>query len=166
MGMGELIFHPADVRDAPLWAATRQKAWAATYRGIYPDEWIDHYDYTGKERRDRESLSDPNIFSFLVMDGDVCAGYFSYSSTEKGEFYLKSLYLLPGYQGKGLGRRIMAQVRTDAVRLGYRSFFCHCNQHNGSARGFYEKMGGRLVSIDGSHENKAEDQCRYEFDLT
>ena len=164
--MENIVFRRADVRDAGLWSALRQKAWAATYRGIYPDDWIDNYDYAGKEHRDRESLSNPDIFSFLVMDGEKYAGYFSYGPVENGEFYLKKLYLLPEYQHKGLGSRIMAQLRADCLRLGYNRFYCHCNYHNLPARGFYEKTGGRLVSIDGFYENKAQDQCRYDFDLT
>lgn len=34
----KVTFKKAEPTDAPLLAATRQKAWAATYRGIYPDE--------------------------------------------------------------------------------------------------------------------------------
>lgn len=160
------MIRPASVSDARLWAETRQKVWAATYRGIYPDCWIDQYDYSGKEQLDAGRLADPNIFSFLVMDGETCAGYFSYGPTAAGEFYLRSLYLLPAYQDRGLGRRIFAQLRADCFRLGYSGFFCHCNEHNIPARGFYAHMGGILVSIDGGHQNKAEDQCRYEFSLT
>ena len=40
----KVTFKKAEPTDAPLLAATRQKAWAATYRGIYPDEMIDQYD--------------------------------------------------------------------------------------------------------------------------
>ncbi len=164
--MDGIVFRPAKAQDAKLWTETRQKAWAATYRGIYPDHWIDQYDYAGHERRDRESLSDPSLHCFLVMDGSFCAGYFSYGPAATGEFYLKNLYLLPDQQGRGLGRKIMSQLRRDCARLGYQGFYCHCNQHNLPARGFYERMGGRLVSIDGGHLNKAEDQCRYNFTLT
>lgn len=166
IAMDRIVFRPADARDAKLWAQTRQKAWAATYRGTYPDSWIDQYDYAEKEQQDAQRLADPTIFSFLVMDGEACAGYFSYGPTAAGEFYLRSLYLLPGYQGRGLGRRIMAQLRADCARLGFQGFYCNCNQHNYPARGFYEKMGGRLSSIDGGHRNKAENQCRYDFSLT
>lgn len=164
--MDGIIFRPASACDARLWAETRQRAWSATYRGIYPDSWIDQYDYAGKEQFDAGRLADPNIFSFLVMDGETCAGYFSYGPVAAGAFYLRSLYLLPEYQGRGLGRRIFAHLRAACFRLGYPGFYCHCNAHNTPARGFYAHMGGILVSIDGGHKNKAEDQCRYEFSLT
>lgn len=165
MKQGEIYFRRAVPADAALWTETRQKAWAATYRGIYPDGWIDRYDFAGKLRKDTESLENPNLFSWLVMDGTTCAGYFSYGPDSGNLFYLKSLYLLPGYQRKGLGRRILEQLKEDCRRLGYTRFYNHCNQHNLPARAFYEKMGGKLVAIDSGHSNKAEDQCRYEYDL-
>ncbi len=164
--MGEVIFRRAVPEDAPLWAATRQKAWAATYRGIYPDSWIDSYDYAGKTAKDRESLSDPTIISYLAMDEDACIGYFSYGATEQGEFYLRNLYFLPGYQGIGLGKKAFSFLREDCLKAGFTAFYIHCNYHNLPARAFYERMGGKLTGNNGFHENKAEDQCRYDYTIT
>ena len=115
--MDGIIFRPASACDARLWAETRQKAWSATYRGIYPDSWIDQYDYAGKEQIDAGRLADPNIFSFLVMDGETCAGYFSYGPVAAGAFYLRSLYLLPEYQGRGIGRKIIETLEADEYAL-------------------------------------------------
>ena len=55
----KVTFKKAEPTDAPLLAATRQKAWAATYRGIYPDEMIDQYDLERYTAKDRERLQDP-----------------------------------------------------------------------------------------------------------
>ncbi len=152
--------------DAGLWAATRQKAWAATYRGIYPDSWIDQYNLAERTAGDRKKLSDPQVQSFLVMDGETCAGYFSYGPTPAGEFRLHSLYLLPAYQRQGLGRRIFCQLAADCRKEGFSGFYANCNYYNHPARGFYLRMGGKLTAIDGFYENKAQDQCQYDYDLT
>lgn len=159
-------FRRAVPSDAPLWSRTRQKAWAATYRGIYPDEWIDQYDLETYIARDAQKLSDPKIQSYLVMDGAVCAGYFSYGPTDAGEFCLHTLYLLPEYQRQGIGTQIFRQLAEDCRAAGYTAFYNHCNYHNTSGRIFYEKMGGKLAGDNGFHENRAEDQCRYEYDFT
>lgn len=163
--MSGIQFRRAVPADAPLLASTRQRAWASTYRGIYPDAWIDNYDYAGKLASDRANLENPEISSFLVMDGEVCAGYFSYGPTETGEIYLRNLYLLPPWKGKGLGRRVLRQLAEYCAARGCAGFYVHCNYHNHKARGFYEKMGGKLVGNNGFHQNKAEDQCRYDFTL-
>lgn len=161
-----LTFRRANPDDALLWAATRQKAWAATYRGIYPDAWIDSYDLATMADRARQTLSDPQIKSYLVMDGEVCGGYFSYGPKDAGEYYLYSLYLLPEYQRQGLGRRMFQQLARDCLAANCTRIVHHCNYHNTPARRFYEHMGGRCTGHNGFHENKAEDQCRYEYDLT
>ncbi len=164
--MSTVIFRTALPEDASLWARTRQKAWAATYRGIYPDDWIDNYDYAGKAAKDYDNLNNPDISSYLAMDGDSCIGYFSYGPTEQEEFYLRNLYFLPGYQGMGLGRKVFELLRSDCRKAGYSGFYVHCNYHNHAARGFYEKMGGKFTDFNGFHENKAEDQCRYDYTIT
>ena len=156
------------VTDAELLAETRRSAWDATYRGIYPDAWIDEYDLAEQTQRERARLEQTDYMAYLVMDGGQCAGYFSYGAASHGgykdfSFCLNSLYLLPPYQHMGLGRRIFAQVRQAARERKLDSFFCGCNVHNLPARRFYEKMGGVVGEIDDGHENLAEDQMYFEF---
>lgn len=164
----EIHIRRADVNDAALLAAARRSAWDATYRGIYPDAWIDEYDLAAQTQREKARLEQPDYTAYLVMDGSRCAGYFSYGAPGHGaykdfSFCLNSLYLLPPYQRMGLGRRIFAQVRQAARERKLDGFFCGCNVHNLPARQFYEKMGGRAGRIDDGHENPAEDQMYFEF---
>ena len=106
----KVTFKKAEPTDAPLLAATRQKVWAATYRGIYPDEMIDQYDLERYTAKDRERLQDPKRETYLLLDGEACVGYFSYGANARGKFCLYSIYLLPEYQRKGIGRAMMRQV--------------------------------------------------------
>ena len=163
-----LFIRRAAVTDAELLAETRRSAWDATYRGIYPDAWIDEYDLAEQTQRERARLEQTDYMAYLVMDGGQCAGYFSYGAASHGgykdfSFCLNSLYLLPPYQHMGLRRRIFAQVRQAARERKLDSFFCGCNVHNLPARRFYEKMGGVVGEIDDGHENLAEDQMYFEF---
>ncbi len=41
----DVRFVPASEDDAMTIVALRQKVWASTYRGIYPDSMIDVFDY-------------------------------------------------------------------------------------------------------------------------
>ena len=45
-------FRRATVDDVRTLTETRQKVWATTYRGIYPDEMIDQYDFDCHAARD------------------------------------------------------------------------------------------------------------------
>lgn len=164
-----LTVRRAEPLDAALLAATRQKAWAATYRGIYPDAWLEEYDLAAQTARERARLQAGQDQTWLVLDGADCVGYYSFGAPRYGAYRdyalcLNALYLLPGYQRRGLGRSILAQVRAFARAQGQKGFFCGCNLHNTAAQGFYRAMGGVVGKIDGGHENHAEDQMYFEFD--
>lgn len=168
--VGQIVFRRARPDDAEMLARARHDAWDAVYRGIYPDAWIDGYDYAAQTARWRAQMQDASQEIWLVMDGRTCAGYFSFGAPSYGaykdfSFCLNALYLLPPYQRMGLGRRIFEQVRCAARAHGADRFFCGCNIHNAPARRFYEKMGGTAGKIDGGHENRAEDQMYFEFYL-
>ena len=161
-----IVFHRATAQDAPLLGQTRQRAWDATYRGIYPDAQIDCFDYAAHRQRDERRIAEQTVF--LMLDGEACAGYFYYGAFPHGRykdftFCLNSLYILPPYQRRGLGRRVFDWMREVCRVRGEEKFFCGCNIHNEKAQAFYRKMGGVVGRVDGGHENKAEDQLYFEF---
>ena len=165
-----VTFQIAAEADAPILAATRQRVWAATYRGIYPDEMIDAYDLDFHTARDRKRICDPDNTVWLAMDGADCVGYLyvgpcGYGPYKNFEFCLNSLYFLPAYQDRGLGKQAFVLTRTECARRGFHKFFCGCSAHNQKARGFYEHMGGVLGRQSLGHENRAEDQVYYDFYL-
>ena len=161
-----IVFHRAAAADIPLLSETRRRAWDATYRGIYEDEKIDHYDYDLHHRNDAKRIAEQTVF--LLMDGTNCAGYFYYGAFPGAKYKdfslcLNALYLLPGYQGQGLGKRVFTWMREICRTRGLDKFFCGCNIHNTKAQGFYRRMGGVVGRVDGGHERKAEDQMYFEF---
>ena len=159
----------AEPDDAQLLAWARRCAWRTTYRGIYPDAWLDEYDLAAHTARERERLQQPNSRTWLLLDGARCAGYYSFGAPRYGAYKdfalcLNALYLLPDYRRRGLGRELFARVRALARESGQSRFFCGCNLHNLPAQAFYRAMGGVVGKIDGGHENRAEDQLYFEFD--
>lgn len=90
-----------------FWQPPGKRLGQATYRGIFPDEMIDQYDLELYAAKDREKLQDPKRETYLLLDGEACVGYFSYGSNARGKFWLYSMYLLPEYQRKGIGRTMM-----------------------------------------------------------
>ncbi|MGP9821491.1 GNAT family N-acetyltransferase [Salinarimonas sp. NSM] len=62
------------------------------------------------------------------------------------EFRLEHLYVHPGMQGRGIGRRLLDAARADVAELRLRVF-----QSNIGARRFYERAGFELEALcDGS----------------
>ena len=112
MGNESLRFVPAREEDAALLSRLRQRMWATTYRGIYPDDAIDAYDFAAHEARDLARLRDPAFRMFLVRDGEKNAGYFGLRDGKT--FWIQSLYLLPDYRRRGFGREIFGLFTDDA----------------------------------------------------
>ena len=161
----------ASLSDAARIAQTRQKAWLATYRGIYPDEMLDGFDLDRHTARESDRLRNPNYRCYCVMDGEDCVGYVAFGTVREGErkefnFRLHSLYLLPGYQGRGLGRMLFGKVRESCLLFGRGSMHLDCHPRNERALGFYRHMGGVITYTDTGHRNPCEDSCRIEFDFT
>jgi len=55
------------------------------------------------------------------------------------------LYVLPDYQGQGIGRRLVAALARHLVQEGMESLWIRVLKVNTPARGFYEALGGRLL---------------------
>ena len=161
---------PATRENVPLLVKTRQKAWDATYRGIYPDEAIDEFDYSWHEKAECNRLNDPEYHCLLVMEGDSCLGYVAYGNVppageDDPSFRLHSLYLLPEVQGVGLGRTLLRYAQRACREQGKGRLFLDCHPDNKPALGFYQHMGGFVTYVTPRHENPMEDSCRLEFYL-
>ena len=68
-------FIPALPGDASTIARLRQQCWAATYRGIYPDEMIDQFDFAWHERRDLARINSDQYEVFLIQSDEIPVGY-------------------------------------------------------------------------------------------
>ncbi len=163
-----IIYKKATLEDAILLAQTRQKVWAATYRGIYPDEMIDCFDYEWHIAREQKNLQNPDIHTFLVMDGDVCAGYFTYICRRTPlwrdyNFRLLSLYLLPQWQNAGKGSSIFRYVIKACNQLDFDKFYISCDPQNANALSFYQHMGCKIVFEDVGNESAYMDQIELEY---
>ncbi len=166
-----ITWRKAGPSDADVIVKTRQKAWAATYRGIYPDDMIDNFDYEWHTAREQKNLQNPMIHTYLVIDGAECVGYFTYFIRKDQPLWrdyqvrLFSLYLLPAYQGGGNGGEIFRFVASQCQKAGYNKLYLSCAPQNQKAMGFYKHLGGQIVAEDTGHENPAEDTVEFEFYL-
>lgn len=137
----------ATASDALLLANTRRIVWEETYRGIYPDTMLDSYDLEVYAQWDRLRMENPAHHYYLFLDGEECAGYFSFGPYNYGSYKdftlcLNNLYIRTGYKGRGLGKRAFACIRAYCREQGINKFFCGCNANNIPAVNFYKHMGG------------------------
>lgn len=154
-------FIPAGESDAHTMGILRQQAWSDTYRGIYPDEMIDNFDYAWHAERDLRRIQSPQYQNYLIQVAHRNVGYLI---VRKGNpLLLQSLYLLPEAQRKGIGRQVFSMLRSQCAEQNIDSFICHCQPDNRRAIGFYEKMCGVVIDRDEGNEERWQDSIVFEF---
>ena len=121
-------------------------AWREAYRGIIPGVALerliadrDRAWWRGALRRGRPVA--------VVETSDLLVGYASYGRARSRalgtEAEIDELYLLPEYQGIGLGRRLFRAVRNDLADHGLTRLGVWSLADNDRAGAFYEGLGGR-----------------------
>ena len=152
---------PATPADAAGIARVHVKVWQSTYRGILPDDVLDEISIDNREALWTDILTaytatHPVLVAEAFGEGicgfgnvgplrdDPIAGY-------TGEF--KTLYLLPAYQRRGIGRDFLRRLAQLLLDHGHDSALAWVLAAN-PACGFYEAMGGEIC---GQREEQSEE---------
>ena len=154
-------FVPALPSDVPLIGQLRQQCWAAAYRGIYPDDMIDRFDFAWHARRDLARINSPEFEFFLITDDGTPVGYMTFQHSKPP--LLMSLYLLPTHQRRGAGRMAFERLHQTCAAHGYRFFLCYCQPENAGAMAFYHRMGGYIIARDEGNEEACMDSVVFLF---
>lgn len=141
-----LSIRPADLDDINTIGFLAQQVWPSTYGEIVTTEQLQYMlnlFYSPASLR-RQMLDEHHQF-LLVEQGEEPIGFASWSATkEKDIFKLHKLYVLPGQQGKGLGRSMIQFIFSDIRPEGGKKLRLNVNRYN-SAKQFYEKLGFAVI---------------------
>lgn len=159
--MEEVAWIPVKESEVDQLGKLRQKAWSATYRGIYPDEMIDQFDYAWHKERDLQRIRSLQYENYFIQLNGNHIGYLTLKNDES--LILYSLYLLPEAQGRGIGKQSFAFVSQYCANHGIQGFCCHCQPDNTNAMGFYQHMGGRMIARDEGNAERWQDTVVFSF---
>ena len=67
----DVRFVLASISDAETFGQLRKQCWQSTYRGIYPDEIIDNFDFSFHLEQDIKRLNDKQYKNFLIKRNNV-----------------------------------------------------------------------------------------------
>lgn len=148
---------PARVVDAVAIARIQISSWRATYEGIVPDSYLDSMAQGDFEQRWRSRLSSdalmrhPLTCCFVVeRAGGEVVGFAlggapqplqNGSLPEGFDSELHAMYLAPGFERQGLGRRLTHAVARHLRQADAHSIIIWALAENPN-RGFYETLGG------------------------
>ena len=128
----KLTYSPAQPSDAEL-LFTLNKALIDTYEDLCT---IDYPKVLGWVRRNLEQ----NIphFRRVLLDGET-VGFYCLTE-EDGKTELDSLFVLPPWQGKGIGTAILQKCQNDAAPL-----FLYVFKRNVRAIALYKRLGFQIT---------------------
>ena len=158
------MFVEAAKEDVPEIIALRHQIWGTTYRGIYPDDMIDNFDWAWHQEKELLRINDPAYSVYLLQKDDQNIGYLTMSRTDG--VILQSLYILSEHQRQGIGRIAFDFIKEYCKEQCAESFICQCVPDNLDARAFYERMGGKVIGEDLANEERWQNSITYRFSLT
>lgn len=141
----DFSLRPASEDDIPLIRSLADRIWRACFPAFISRAQIDYmlermYAPGVLRRELREGVS----WEIAFM-GDRPIGYLSCAAAEDGALKLHKAYLLPEFQGKGLGRRLIDRARQIARQAGAPALRLQVNRRNAAAIRAYERSGFAVV---------------------
>lgn len=151
--------------DGESLSRLKREMWETTYRGIYPDEKIDNFDYAKNRDAFVELIRNPDVEFYVVEDERKTIGYMDFGIPQRKFMDYKQeiglLYVLKEYQGKGVGTELFRLAYDGIRKNGFDEFFISCNKYNLPAQKFYERMGGMVIHVDEDHADRSVPQVKY-----
>ncbi|MCC6287326.1 MAG: GNAT family N-acetyltransferase [Chitinophagaceae bacterium] len=143
-----ISFRKCTTADIDIIRELTFKIWPATYSAILTPEQIEYMlEMMYSETALKEQLQQKRHTFIILYHNDAPAGFASYSVKEPGKtnsYKLHKIYVLPGKQGLGLGKKIVDLIIGDIMPQGAKALELNVNRNN-KARGFYESLGFRVI---------------------
>jgi ribosomal protein S18 acetylase RimI-like enzyme len=121
--------------------------WLASYADFIPVtdiQWYFNNYYS--ELNFAQLFDDPNVTSFVAEIKENIVGYVRTKiNAEQQRFYLESLYVLPEFQGKGIGKDLFALAEQKALKHSFNQIWLGVMVQNVPSLEWYKKLGFQFV---------------------
>jgi ribosomal protein S18 acetylase RimI-like enzyme len=154
-----IIIAPAMGADAEGISEASYETWLATYPNEEAGISREDIEEQMKNRRSPEEIektrskileNNPNARMWVARENEKVVGFASLK--KEPEFnQLKSIYILPSHQGKGIGQKLWAEILND-VGDDHKKMVVHVATYNTQAIEFYKKLGFRETGKQFSDE--------------
>ncbi|MBN7772204.1 GNAT family N-acetyltransferase [Clostridium aminobutyricum] len=153
------VIKKATIEDAVIMSKIHADSWRAAYKGILPQKQLDelsdeHWVTFFQEWLERGCIESYIVFIEDVAVGCVTCGSIAPECADRNEII--SLYILPDYFGKGIGKVLMHKALELIQKNGFEDAFLWTLKENKRARLFYEKNG--FILDDTGHCERIFDQ--------
>lgn len=139
----------AEASDAEAITAVHDASWRLAYDGLIPARELSRIVTRRGPQWWSRAIRRGTAILVLEVGGEIC-GYATFGPNrartlrQKGEIY--EIYLLPEYQGIGLGTELFLAARRELMRFGFDTMVVWALDANENACRFYLNAGGRRVA--------------------
>jgi ribosomal protein S18 acetylase RimI-like enzyme len=137
-----LAIHPAGVDEIPALRALAERIWRVSYAVMLTPGQIDYmlaWMYA-PETIARE-MAEGVIWESAWLGTELVGFHSCTPEPASGRIKLNKLYLLPEYQGQGLGQQLLDRVHQLTAQCGARQVWLQVNKQNTRAIGAYRRAG-------------------------
>ncbi len=167
--MSKIKIRKAEYTDCMKLSKLKKEVWETTYRGLFPDEKIDNYDYEKNEEKFKGFIDNPNQELYVATSENEPIGFIEFGEPNipfmdfKQEIGL--LYIRKDFQQQGIGKQLFSIAMEYIKGTGADKFFLICLKYNFETRKFYEKMGGKIIQIDDDSTNDGMPKVKFEYKI-
>jgi GNAT superfamily N-acetyltransferase len=142
---GGLVLRAVGQNDASLVASMHAHSWAAAYRGILPDAYLDHDVHAERAAywQARIPVLTAGAGRLLIAEhGGIAVGFVCMIEPDStGSVLVDNLHALPGHRGLGTGTVMLDETARWARTRGAHGLHLSVLEGNAAAIGFYESRG-------------------------
>ncbi len=118
------------------------QTWLETYSFIPEEDIHFHFEKFYNEAKLNILYTDPHTQCFISELDEAPVGWMKlFNNVSQKRFYVSSLYVLPKFQGYGLGKRLMSKAEEIASSKHYDRIWLGVMKENKKALNWYEKQG-------------------------
>jgi diamine N-acetyltransferase len=146
----EILIRPWRMEDLPAVRRVLWESWMAAYTTFIPEEDLRSYHEAIYRIDSLTNLYKSTFVHGFIGDADATAAGFSRTQFHLNEnrLYLASLYLLPAFQGKGIGGGLLRAAEEKARDYGLEELWIGVMVQNEAARRWYDKRGFRFARVE------------------
>jgi ribosomal protein S18 acetylase RimI-like enzyme len=142
------LIRPWRREDFPAVRRVLWESWMAAYRAFIPEEDLRSYHEATYRIESLTRMYESAMVHGFIGEADGIPAGFARTQFHRNEnrFYLASLYLLPDFQRKGIGGKLLAAAEEKALAYKLGELWVGVMVQNEPARRWYEKRGFRFVA--------------------
>ena len=157
----------ATLDDADGIARVHVSAWHDNFRGLIADSMIEDRTLERRQGLWQRVLTEGSALVFVADDSGTVAGFASavrlIPAVDGFDAYLQAIYVRSESKSLGLGESLMRALAAELVKRGCSNLALR-TLRRGDARGFYERLGARVVSDGFGLNGGTFDDVVYAFD--